>query len=214
MRRWLGGLTLLAAACACSRSNRKPEGPIIKVFGSDDAGPALAAPDAGAPPAPVGVKGSLTYQGTAYALERPLLIEANHCHEADIGAASVSISLPAADSPYKTLPLKLVEISGDASKLKLGDKLEPQTADRSFQPGQDDRARVLAWISDAGRGGEATLPKQAWVRFDALSKTGPIDVSFDLDFGDLGHAAGRIVLPSSAETVCKSPAPPPPPPPG
>lgn len=67
MRRSWGFGLLTLAAVACGRSNRKPEGPIIKVFAPEDAGPPLVT-DAG----PLGIQGQLLDQGRAFSLAQPL----------------------------------------------------------------------------------------------------------------------------------------------
>jgi hypothetical protein len=164
---------------------------------------------------PPGIEGQLLYEGKAYALDRTLDIEAIHCREPDQTSIDVQIRIPAADSPYKGIPLKLLGISGDPTKLKLGEKFVPQTLVDRYNPDprRDGQARVLGWLSAAGQIGQAGLPERAWVRFDELSRMGPVDVSFDLDFGALGRAAGRVVVARTREETCVIPAPPPPPPP-
>jgi hypothetical protein len=164
---------------------------------------------------PPGIKGQLLYEGKAYALDRPLDIVAIRCREPDQTSIDVQIRIPASDSPYKDIPLKILGIGGDPTKLALGERFVPQTFADRYNPDlkREGQARALGWLSAAGQIGQAGLPEKAWVRFDRLSRMGPVDVSFDLDFGALGRAQGRVVVAETREETCVIPAPPPPPPP-
>jgi hypothetical protein len=168
-----------------------------------------------APVAPVGLRGQLLYEGKAYAVDAPIEVVATRCRESDQTSITVLIQVPASASPYKDIPLKLLDIHGDPTKAKIGVKYTTQTwADRNNPDTErDGRARVLAWVSRKGETGQSTYPLRSWVRFDRLEAQGPIDLTLEVDFGDLGRAEGRIVVKETTVETCVIPSPPPPPPP-
>lgn len=159
------------------------------------------------------LRGSLLREGKALDFgTAPLFASGARCREPDQKAISLALRLPATATRYH-LDETIVSFSVTPGMVKLGEKLVPQTAERSFDPERDRWGRVLAWIGPSGRASQATLPKAGWVRYTALEKAGPIEVEFELDFGDLGKISGTTRVEKTEETVCVIPAPPPPPPP-
>ena len=67
---------------------------------------------------------------------------------------------------------------------------------------ETDAEAVRATFPRADGGGRYTEPKAGWVRYRALSTMGPIDVEFDVDFGEYGHIKGRARAERIEELPC------------
>jgi len=159
---------------------------------------------------PVGVLGTLTREGKLLELvSAPIVMKGTRCREASETGLSLGLWLPAAASQFN-VDDQVVALSLDpAAGISLDEELVVQLDGQSFDPALHGKARVLAWISEAGRGASAHLPVKASLKAHALSPAGPVDVSFDLDFGALGAVRGRARVETLEETTCIIPAPPP-----
>lgn len=163
---------------------------------------------------PVGVLGTLTREGKRLELaSAPIVMKGTRCREASETGLSLGLWLPAAASQFNVDDQVLALSLDPATGISLGEELVLQLEGQSFDPALHRKARVLAWISEDGRAASAHLPVKASLKAHALSPAGPIDVSFDLDFGALGAVRGRARVETLEETTCIIPAPPPPPPP-
>lgn len=161
---------------------------------------------------PVGVLGTLTREGKVLDLATaPIIMKGKRCREASETGLSLGLWLPAAASQFN-VDDQVVALSLDpAAGISLDEELVMQLEGQSFDPALHRKARVLAWISEDGRAASAHLPVKASLKAHALAPAGPIDLTFELDFGALGAVRGRARASTLEETTCVIPAPPPPP---
>lgn len=176
--------------------------------------PATASQGASAPPgaAASSVRGTLAREASVLTLDgKRLHFAAKRCREPQENAIGVEVSLYPEDSPLHVDDI-LLRISADPAKVRAGEKIEPHLR---ASPGFAAHARVIAhgFVSLDGRIAQAQWPESGWIRFDAISRNGPVDVSFALAFDAKSRIEGRVRLAETEEVVCVIPAPPPPPPP-
>ncbi len=174
---------------------------------------AVPAPSASAASASRGVHGTLVREGKTLRLETlELRLSAKRCSDPGATTLVVGIGLRAEDSRLR-IEENLVAIQVDESKLRAGQRYDPDTAAGVKRHGRtpDAAVSVLAWISGPGRATEAALPSDGWVKVNANSSSGPVDVSFEISFGEMGQVDGHIVIPTIQSMVCRSPSPPRPP---
>lgn len=134
-----------------------------------------------------------------------VVVKGTHCHEPQEPFVTITF-YRAPDKPDGGLTDPVLSIGADLTRVRLAIPLLPETAlDRETGAHENPPARIMAWASPVMRGASATLPQMATVTYHALSRTGPVDVSFDADFGGMGHVKGRVALDHTDEIVCVSP---------
>jgi len=137
------------------------------------------------------VSGALTHRGQTYSLGDQVEVRATRCQ----GSPTVTVSVG-------VRAIELLRITGDTTLVEPGVALAVQTAGDGFDFERDKRAHAVATLP------AETLPARAELRFDQLTREGAVDVRFDLDFGALGHAEGRVAVPASQQLVCVTTKPP------
>jgi hypothetical protein len=139
---------------------------------------------------PVDVTGSLLLGGKRTDLTTvPLKLIAQRCREPERKDLTLRLMTP---GRYHTDD-EVVWFSATPGVTRVGVKGEPE--------------HVRAW-SDGGVVG----PEKGWVRYTTLATMGPIEVEFDLDFGEYGRLKGRARVAKTDEIPCPTPEPPPLPP--
>ncbi|HTM19406.1 MAG TPA: hypothetical protein VL172_02825 [Kofleriaceae bacterium] len=194
MIRSLAIALLLAAGPACGNDKAGS--------GTGPQTPPPPGADAAAPGMPEGVRGVIYDDGKPRDLGAMKLdIHATSCREPDLAGVDIHVDAVRDTDPQLSI--------GGKAGLEVGVTYHPRTA---ADPGADSPVQIAAYASDdPNRGSEFTLPVTAWVRFDKLAPGGPVEVSFEADFGKRGKAQGHIVVPTTEPTTCRIPAPPSPP---
>ena len=145
--------------------------------------------------------GTAIVQGTQWDLDaiKPSA-QSFHCSENSEHGVSVALSIPEDLGPSNAEML-LLRLGAQIQEIELGFAHPVATHRRS----SESPAHAMAYLSPEGRISSAHRPDNGTIRFEAVEKGGPMDVFFQLNFGELGEIAGRVRSPATTPMTCLIP---------
>lgn len=144
--------------------------------------------------------GRLLVKGESLSLEQVApTVKVAHCEEAQLDQVFIELVI-AAEPPESDREQHVLRFVTWPKKVTLGQEIPL----RKEQPKAETPARVLAQVSTEGKPPSFQMPNQGTLQFFAIEEGGPVDLVFDLDFGEFGQPIqGRIRSEQSRAKTCQ-----------